>query len=485
MNFFLTLLATGCNFASIGSDFIDIGLIPNHKSTALYGMSFDAKYAVGWASGMGQNETSAILWSRLDGLHDISLITHENNSEAYGVSSIGPYIVGARESRAVVWNWSMQTVTHIPEIDGVVQPIARSVSADGTWVIGQAGFRYSQGSGAHYLPVFPTGIQVLDAFCTTPDGTITVGVARNELDQVEGFSFVEDEGCLGLGTLLSSSPNSIATSCSADGSVIVGRANEKQAFRWTEEAGMTRLAWNYHALAVSGDGEVILGVNTDNGLPCLWIKESGPFDLQTYLANSGIPITFGPLYTVDGISGDGTWVCGSGLAPDGKIHGFLARIIRPLGPHSVRANTQNLIYGTVKSGSRRKTFGSDDERLDIDSGVVPSNRLSPVTYDIEGTAARLTPSRLVFTLEAQVSRTGLSQTIDLWNHQTQSWLTLDTRPATVFDSKVSVERTTDAAQFVRPTDGKVKARIRYRATAPGATSTFQVRIDQARWTVHP
>ncbi|MBV6457325.1 MAG: hypothetical protein HONBIEJF_00433 [Fimbriimonadaceae bacterium] len=206
---------------------------------------------------------------------------------------------------------------------------------------------------------------------------------------------------------------------------------------------------------------------------------------MAYLLANGVDISFTSLTSATGISGDGTWICGIGRASDGQYRGFVARLPRTLGPHSIRVNIQKPVFGSVSGGDRRSTFTSDDQRLEITNGVVPSNSLSPVTWEIEGTAARLTPSKLEFKLEAQVSRSGLSQTIDLWNHQTQSWQTVDTRAATMTDQTVTIERTTDATQFVRPQDGKVKARMRYKATAPGASSTWKARIDHARWTAHP
>lgn len=69
---------------------------------------------------------------------------------------------------------------------------------------------------------------------------------------------------------------------SADGSVIVGRASDSEAFRWSEDAGMQSLgflpgATESWALGVSGDGSVVVGYSTSASAieAFVWTPDAG------------------------------------------------------------------------------------------------------------------------------------------------------------------------------------------------------------------
>jgi len=481
----ILLLGIGATFIAGDAQFLGIGYLnTSFKNSVAYGVSYDGMFVSGYAATTSILD-EAVRWSELDGLIGLGTFEPDTSSSAYAISGIDTIAVGDSGNQTCYWTLP-NGITEIPT--GEWEPSkAFDISADGSTIVGSGGL------DAGYFYVIGGSVVGVDppigwltggsAEGISADASVVVGYGRNATGRSEAYRKFVDFSIEALGTVPSGDPNSRGRDVSADGSVIVGDANGPQAFRWSEGTGMQPLGFRLNCLAVSADGEVMVGSErdliTEKYRAVVWIH-GAMFDLRHYLLDNGAQGVFPELVLATDVSADGTVVVGRGVS-----EGFWCRIPRTLGPHSIRVNIQKPVFGSVTGGDRRSTFASDDQRLEITNGVVPSNSLSPVTWEIEGTAARLAPSKLEFKLEAQVSRSGLSQTIDLWNHQTQSWQTVDTRAATTTDQTVTIERTTDGTQFVRPQDGKVKARIRYKATGPGANSTWKARIDHARWTAHP
>jgi probable HAF family extracellular repeat protein len=183
-------------------------------------------------------------------------------------------------------------------------------SADGVYVVGQyidafgdpIAMRWdvTGGAGLEDLGELATGSVWSEALATSGDGSVVVGSSLvenpNKPDTDLTEAFIWEAGVMtGLGFLEVSSGNdkSVATAISADGTVVAGRSNVSnpggrgkkvsEAFIW--EAGvMTGLGFlaedgiDYHseALAVSGDGSVVVGLasNTDPSDPAQNVDEA-------------------------------------------------------------------------------------------------------------------------------------------------------------------------------------------------------------------
>jgi uncharacterized membrane protein len=117
-----------------------------------------------------------------------------------------------------------------------------------------------------------------------------------------------------------------ATGCSADGSAIVGSANDNNNFanyigwRWTKAHGFQDLGGlgtdifgniNTHATGISADGSIVCGwsYNGSQTLPFVWKASTGMVALPVPGLNSCVAW---------GISGDGQYVCGSVSLNDGR-----------------------------------------------------------------------------------------------------------------------------------------------------------------------
>ena len=84
-------------------------------------------------------------------------------------------------------------------------------------------------------------------------GHVVVGVSQHPDGTYEAFRWTAATGMEGMGA-------TIASACSADGSVIVGMGPGARPFRWTEESGVVVLpGWAGPANDVSADGSVVVG----------------------------------------------------------------------------------------------------------------------------------------------------------------------------------------------------------------------------------
>jgi probable HAF family extracellular repeat protein len=116
----------------------------------------------------------------------------------------------------------------------------------------------------------PSAGFVSDAFGLSGDGLVAVGFASSNLLGGEAFRWTRDGGMVGLGSLPAVIPGSRALAASRDGSVIAGSSNfgaGSQAFRWSAETGMVGLGTLSGGIetlgiasSISADGSVIVGV---------------------------------------------------------------------------------------------------------------------------------------------------------------------------------------------------------------------------------
>lgn len=75
------------------------------------------------------------------------------------------------------------------------------------------------------------------------------------------------------------------------------------------------------------------------------------------------------------------------------------------------------------------------------------------------------------------------QSIQLFNYQTNSWETVDSRAASTTDTVAEVVINTNAGRFVHPSTLEMQARIAYTASGPILVYPWQVRVDQVLWRV--
>jgi subtilisin family serine protease len=151
---------------------------------------------------------------------------------------------------------------------------------------------------------------------------------------------------------------------------------------------------------------------------------------------------------------------------------------------NVPPTSYTLQRGLPISGGLANMITSDDTRMVARNGLIAASSESPITIQIDGVSPVATASDLKLKLEAQTSTTSLKQTLDMWDWQASTWVTLDQRTATTSDQTVTVT-TTSPNRFIQPGTRVLRARVRYKVFAPLLSSIWQGRIDQIQWQVTP
>jgi len=265
-----------------------------------FGISGDGSRTVGEATTGGL--TAVATYWESDGVPvSISAGLTGRNSSAVDASYDGSIIVGQDtpfESGGTafggfIWDSARgaRSIREMAGYDGTL--VAKAISDDGMIVTGLVNdttgpgpteaFRWQEGGELERLGTLPGG-DWSEAFAISADGTTIVGVAGNDdgpFGSEEAFRWTAEEGLVGLGqveyqnlpyTSSFRTSRTAAFSVSADGSVIVGGAQE--AWIYSEEYGGMRSVrdlliqlgvvgledWDlFEAVDVSADGRIITG----------------------------------------------------------------------------------------------------------------------------------------------------------------------------------------------------------------------------------
>ncbi len=263
------------------------------------GISADGAVAAG--VGISGNGTEGFRWSGgpLVGLGDLA--GGFFYSHAFEISGDGNVIVGLSRTDEgdFPFRWEDGVMTNLSEdFDGdAPDGYARSISNDGQVIIGDISttmgtrmFRWQ--SGVMEAITNPPGGAVASARSLSADGSVIVGHAAIAPGHVEAFRW-EASAYQFLGDLPGGAVDSRAIDVSADGSVIVGVSNGSNGpapFIWDGAHGMRNLddvlrlrlkldldGWTLsEAVGVSGDGRTIAGKGLNpSGKPEAWIAHVG------------------------------------------------------------------------------------------------------------------------------------------------------------------------------------------------------------------
>ena len=140
-----------------------------------------------------------------------------------------------------------------------------------------------------------------------------------------------------------------------------------------------------------------------------------------------------------------------------------------------------LFRGVALAGGLTELAESDNLRLVVRPGIVFSTGEPPVQLVVEGTSIVAVPNSLGFTVESSVSFGGGTQTIQLFNFDTDSYETVDSRSTTTVDSTTNVSLRTFPERFVQEGTQKMRAKIMVKANGPVFAYPWQARIDLARF----
>lgn len=348
----ITVLATFTGAAHAVPFFTGIGFAPGDSISRAYGISPDGTMVVG-ATG-SESDSFAAYWTESEGLFR----THDRGSFT-GASADGSVIAGQGFGEAFLWTpaYSGQQLGVLP---GTFTSAATDISADGSVIVGNSGdqaFMWTDtGPGSDMVELHGLGgeaVTRVDAI--SADGRIAVGMSGTPVGGSTFAVYWYADGTP-LSLQFAGTDASSAHDVSADGSVIVGRANDAP-FRWTDDRsislGLLPGDTEGGATAVSADGSVVLGYSGSNLF--LWDEAAGMRELWSMLTfDYGLDLTGWVLEEALGLSDDGLVIAGWGINPYGQTEGWVASLRRDV-VAVPEPSTFALLAGTVLlAGIRRR-----------------------------------------------------------------------------------------------------------------------------------
>ena len=149
--------------------------------------------------------------------------------------------------------------------------------------------------------------------------------------------------------------------------------------------------------------------------------------------------------------------------------------------NAVDAASVNVTHGILSAGGPPELAESDNSYLEL------RRNAGPIVVELAGSSPRNPPSQLTFILEAShsVSISGrlptvaVTKQIELYNFISDRYEVVESQESTLVDAVVQVDIHTDAARFIEPGTGLVKARLTFMKV--GLARGFRIKIDQAEW----
>jgi len=310
---------------------------PGECGTQAFGISGDGNVIVGAgcvpSSQPGGFVDQAFRWTVTGGYQLLGDLG-SGISDAYAASFDGSVVVGSSPPPGAFFGSFRWTATQ----GMMAVPVGccpNAVTDDGTMVAGgnawwkTSGETGNFGDGSCTDPQAPLTMVDLSA-----DGSLAAGSGKGGLDMfgqqaTNAYQSTPTGNCQDIDAVFNR--NSDASGISADGSTIVGEAQDSQghyrAFRWTASTGMVDLGTLggnnllSNALATNQDGSVVVGTSLTTSSPdsnhaFIWIATRGIQDLQTVLNNHRARIPNGWILQVaTDISEDGTVITGYGISP--------------------------------------------------------------------------------------------------------------------------------------------------------------------------
>ena len=223
-----------------------------------------------------------------------------------------------------------------------------SISSDGTTVVGGAlmmdrgalaigdlvnamytgGFYWNSASGINLLGDLSGSNKFSIANATNEDGSVIVGTSESS-SGMEAFRWTAASGMTALGDLSGGGFHSVALDVSNDGSKVIGYGNVGsnnslplyEGFLWQSATGMVGLgrpstSASSMALAISGDGNVVVGTQGDLESKSVaafrWTSSNGRELVTDWLTNTGVSLPAGyTLNTATTVNNDGTIIGGT------------------------------------------------------------------------------------------------------------------------------------------------------------------------------
>lgn len=232
---------------------VSLGALPGGTFSAAYGTNADGSVVVGYSVIASLGELHAFRWTEdTNTMSDLGVLNGGTRSVAFAVSANGSVVVGDAEDGnlganefAFRWDSTSQVMTSLGTLAGDLNSAARGVNADGSVVVGwsvgidalERAYRWTQASNmmVDLDPLNPG--RASRAFGVNADGSVVVGESQRIGGGYQAFRWTEDTGLISVeewlraaGVTVASDFTEVARGVSADGSVVVGVAENSSAF---------------------------------------------------------------------------------------------------------------------------------------------------------------------------------------------------------------------------------------------------------------
>ena len=177
------------------------------------------------------------------------------------------------------------------------------------------------------------------------------------------------------------------------------------------------------------------------------------------------------------ISDDGRYIASMSVVGTTPYEGVY------LNPHTGIIGTPDafsIFRGGLISGNLASLVNNDDSRLTVRPGPVFTNAQSPIHVIVESTVPIGPVSSLRMLLDGRAASTSIEQRIEFY-FVAGAYQTVDLRQATTSDSLAVANAGANPGRFVQAVTGKVRSRIRYKATGPIFQYPWTIGIDYMSW----
>jgi hypothetical protein len=181
-----------------------------------------------------------------------------------------------------------------------------------------------------------------------------------------------------------------------------------------------------------------------------------------------------------------TWWFGNPTPPNtNPVANFAISFVGQAPLETVLPESFQMLRGIVFSGGLSDLFYSDDQYLRLRPFIVLNQAEAPIQIVVNGTSPSLSPSELRFRVESRLNINNVNQWIELFNFSTNTYDVLDLSVIGTTEVVKEVSVTTNVSNYVRQTDGLVRARIRYRPVGLVLFYPWDAFLDQTIWLIRP
>lgn len=190
-------------------------------------------------------------------------------------------------------------------------------------------------------------------------------------------------------------------------------------------------------------------------------------EVETILYQTCLDLTASP----GGVGNDNYWGWG-------RIDARAA-IQRAYNTKPFLASAIAMVQGNLVSGGVTQLASSDNQYVTLSQSTPRGG--TPIECEITSSSTNKSIFRLDFVIEASANRSGVTQTVQMFDYVANAWVNVDSRGVTATEQTFTISPT-NPNRFRNATTGQMKARVRYTDAISVSALPIGVKIDRVSWT---